>query len=88
MGYHTSFVLCLIRTKGENKGSKRKIEVTCTVPCCRPQMWKEFTELVTRTLMLAEIIDFVKQVSNVTSSVISINKTSVREIVSIATEVA
>lgn len=51
-------------------------------------MWKEFTELVTRTLMLAEIIDFVKQVSNVTSSVISINKTSVREIVSIATEVA
>lgn len=41
-----------------------------------------------RALMLAEIIDFVKQVSNVTSSVISINKTSVREIVSIATEVA
>lgn len=48
-----------------------------------------FGELVTHTLMLAEIIDFIKQISNVTSSVIQINnKTGVREIVSIATEVA
>lgn len=83
MGYHTSFVLCLVRIKGENKASKMKIKVTCALYQCgtNSQSWS-------RTLMLAEIIDFVKQVSNVTSSVISINKTSVREIVSIATEVA
>lgn len=72
-----------------------EIEVTCAL--CHAadhecEVRKEFAELVTCTLVLAEIIDFVKQVSNVdigvTSSVISVNKTGVREIVSIATEVA
>lgn len=58
-----------------------KTEVTCALSHAadhKCEVRKELTELVTRTLMLAEIPDFVKQVSNVTSSVIPINKTGVR----------
>lgn len=88
MGYHTSFVLCLVRIKGEYKASKMKIKVTCALYHAADHKCGTNSQSWSRTLMLAEIIDFIKQVSNVTSSVISINKTSVREIVSIATEVA
>lgn len=63
-----------------------KIEVTCALPHAadhKCEVRKELTVLVTLaeitgTLMLAEITGFVKQVSNVTSSVIPINKTGVR----------
>lgn len=86
------YFFCALLSK---QGSKMEIQVTCAL--CHAadhkcEVRKEFTELVTCTLVLAEIIDFVKQVSNVdigiTSSVIPVNKTGVREIVSIATEVA